>query len=123
METQTIPRAKGKANPRRGELRALSQQLQPLVKAGIHDTINEGLIALYTAETGCDTWHTFKGWKLDGYSVRKGEQGYPIWARPRPMGKGEATQAPAVDAEGPEGKSFFPVCYLFHAGQVERRDL
>ena len=55
--------SKHKPNPRRAELRALSQQIKPLVKAGQFDAVNDGLVSIYSEETGQTTWHKFKEWK------------------------------------------------------------
>lgn len=108
-------------NPRRAELRALSEQVRPLVKAGAFQTVNEAVLALYSEQTGATTWRTFKGWIDSGRCVRKGEQGFPIWAQPRKReGKQEAASAsPDIDAGTEHGASWFPVCYLFHENQTD----
>ena len=103
---------KRKPNPGRAELRALSQQIKPLVRSGQFLNVNEGLINIYTEETGESVWHTFKGWKEAGTPVNHGEKGFPIWATPRKMKQEEDTE----EATGP---SWFPVAYIFHAGQVQ----
>jgi len=100
------------SNPRRAELRALSQQIKPLVKAGQFDSVNDGLVSIYSEETGQTTWHKFKEWRELGFQVQKGQQGFPVWATPRKMKQEE-------DTEEATGKSWFPVAYLFHAGQVQ----
>ncbi len=113
---------KGAPNPRRAELRALSEQVRPLVRAGAFGTVNEAVIALYSEQTGAAQWRTFKGWIDAGRCVRKGEQGFPIWAQPRKRGEGKqeaAQEAPASLAGSDEGNSWFPVCYLFHEGQTD----
>lgn len=109
-------------NPRRAELRALSAQVKPLVKAGVFGTVNEGLISLYTEQTGAAEWHTFQDWRKAGRPVKKGERGYPIWGTPRPRNgaKGEQPAALEVTAAADDhAESWYPVAYLFHAGQVE----
>ena len=99
-------------NPRRAELRALSQQIKPLVKAGQFDSVNDGLVSIYSEETGQSIWHSFKGWKKQGFQVQKGQKGFPVWATPRKMKQEQ-------DTEEATGKSWFPVAYLFHSGQVQ----
>lgn len=110
---------KGKPNPRRAELKALSAELRPMVKAGVYSNVNEGLVELYSTQTGQRIWHTFKGWLDTGFSVRKGESGFPIWAQPRPMTGKEKPETQPADVSGAENPAWFPVCYLFHAGQVQ----
>jgi len=116
---------KGKPNPRRAELKALSMQVRPLVKAGAFENVNAAVLHIYSQQTGFSDWKTFKGWLDAGQAVRKGESGFPIWAKPRHM-KAEGAMAgdlgaiAALNGIEPQGPEFFPVCYLFHAGQVEQ---
>ena len=112
-------------NPRRAALVALSLELRPLVKMGAFDTVNEALIAYYSKETGATDWRTFKGWIDAGRPVRKGEQGFAIWGKPRrgnlPEGAaigGDLAAVAMLAGAEPQGPEFFPVAYLFHAGQV-----
>ena len=106
-------------NPRRLELVKLSRAFKPLVEAGKFAKVNDAIVAYYTQQTGKTDWHTFKGWKDAGFSVVKGATGFPIWAAPRAMGEGKPQdQAPAELASNGEGPQWFPVCYLFHDGQV-----
>ena len=106
-------------NPRRLELVKLSRVFKPLVEAGKFAKVNDAIVAYYKQQTGKQEFRTFKGWKDAGYNVIKGSTGFPIWACPRPMGSGERQEsAPAELAETGEGPAWFPVCYLFHDGQV-----
>lgn len=107
-----------KTNPRRLELVKLSRVFKPLVESGKFHNVNAAIVAYYTQQTGKTTWHTFKGWKDAGFSVVKGSTGFPIWAQPRPMGTNRPEGQPAESAETGEGPAWFPVCYLFHDGQV-----
>lgn len=111
---------KGKPNPRRAELRELSAAIRPLVKMGVYATVNEGLIEHYSTQAGFSEWKTFKGWIDAGHCVRKGEAGFPVWAQPRKLKAGEAPQDQPADVSGSDtGPEWFPVCYLFHSGQVQ----
>ena len=106
-------------NTRRLELVKLSRAFKPLVESGKFAKVNDAIVAYYTQQTGKTTWHTFKGWKDAGFSIIKGSSGFPIWAQPRAFGdKQQAEQAPAEPASNGEGPAWFPVCYLFHDGQV-----
>ena len=114
------PGLKKAPNPRRLELAKLSKTFRPLVKAGKFPNVNAAVVAFYKQNTGKQDFRTFAGWREAGFSVLKGAQGFPIWATPRPMGAGKAQEsAPAELAETgePDGQ-WFPVCYLFHDGQV-----
>lgn len=115
---------KGKPNPRRAELAALSMAIRPLVKAGVYANVNEGIREHWQRETGRTEWDTFKGWRDKGRPVRKGETGYPIWATPRhlkpadgaPMG--DLGAIAALNGLEPTGPQWFPVAYIFHDGQT-----
>ena len=111
-------------NPRRAELMALSAQLRPLVTMGAFESVNEALIAHYSRETGQTDWRTFAAWLEAGRPVLKGQTGFPIWGKPRrakpadgaPMS--DLATVGALIGAAPQGPEFFPVAYLFHAGQV-----
>lgn len=105
-------------NPRRAALVALSAELRPLVKMGVYENVNAALTAYYAKETGQTDFRTFGAWLDAGRPVRKGETGFVIWGKPRPMTQkaGQQTAIPAEEGEG--GAEWFPVAYLFHAGQV-----
>jgi hypothetical protein len=117
--------AKRAPNPRRGELVALSAELKPLVAAGAYESVNAALTAYYSKEVGCAEWRTFKGWRDAGRPVRKGERGFPVWGQPKRL-KGEAgagggglAELAELSGVEPQGPQWFPVAYIFHAGQVE----
>jgi len=91
------------------------------VKAGDANAINStqggtnaALIAFYQMETGRRDFRTFKNWKDAGYSVKKGEKGYPIFSRPVRVIEEETGKV-----INKSGKMKFLTCYLFHDGQVE----
>jgi cytochrome c1 len=113
---------KAAAAQKRAELAALSRQIKRAIKSGALDaaTVNEGLELIYRSQTGQNTFHTFAGWKEQCKSVKKGEHGFPIWGAPRKSkGAPEQAEQNAQTEPGEEGFSFFPIAYLFHAGQVE----
>ena len=71
---------------------------------------------------GCADFKTFMEWKGEGYSVKKGARGFPVWSRPkRSERKGERQREDGTTEEvtlnGPER---FHMAYLFSNLQVER---
>lgn len=112
---------KAAAQARRAELIARTLPLQAARKAGVLPwaelpTINACLELVYASKTGQIEWRSFLGWKEAGFAVIKGEKGFPIWGRPIEC---EAREKVAAETKGEENKfEFFPVSYLFHAGQV-----
>lgn len=117
-------------NPRRAELRALSAAIRPLVKSGLYDSVNAGLLEHYREETGQSEFHTFQDWRKAGRPVVKGAQGFPIWGRPTHIKPAEGATMTgdlgalaALNGIEPTGPQWFPVAYLFHAGQVQPAQL
>jgi len=55
---------KRKPNPRRTQLKALSETIKPQVTLGIYNSINEGIQETYIEETGQTVWHTFNKQKV-----------------------------------------------------------
>lgn len=108
-------------NPRRAELRALSLEVRPLVKMGVYPTVNAAILTLYAAEVGCSPadFHSFYHWREAGTPVKKGERGFPVWGQPRRLNSDHSAQADAPAADSADEREFWPVAYLFHAGQVE----
>ena len=78
---------KRKPNPRRAQLKALSQTIKPLVQCGMFNSINEGIQESYIEETGQTLWHTFHEWEDEGFNVVKGQHGFPVWATQRKLKK------------------------------------
>lgn len=114
-------------NPRRAALMALSAELRPLVKMGVFESVNDALIAHYSRETGASDWRTFGAWLEAGRPVLKGQTGFAIWGKPRRTkadgaAMGDLAQLAALNGIEPQGPEFFPIAYLFHAGQVAELD-
>lgn len=103
--------AKEAYQQRRAELMAMSNQLRPLVTIGQYDSINEAIIETVYNPEGARTLRTFWEWKREGYKVRKGEKGLPVWGR-----KKQRTPEPAGD-EDP--MTYWPMAYLFTDEQVD----
>ena len=85
--------------------------------------VNDVLRYWHRKETGQlnpDCWDTFQGWKQRGFFVQKGEGGFLIWGKPRKM-KGSLeheTESGTLEEIEHEFRSY-PLCYLFHSGQVK----
>lgn len=77
-------------------------------------TMNELLLITYKAETGANTFKTFKQWKESGKTVQKGEKGFPIFSRPIGVIKEEKGK----EASQNDFK-YFGTCYLFNELQVK----
>lgn len=106
----------------------LSNQIQELRKSGILPyammSVNDCLREIYQDQTGQNDWKTFKQWKEEGFRVMKGEKGFPLWAKPLvsqedEQGNIETEQLKEGELTYSEKVSYWPMCYLFHAGQVQ----
>jgi hypothetical protein len=97
-------------------LKERAQQVKPMLLLNQGLSMNELLILQYKAETGCTIFRTFKAWKDQGFSVKKGEKGFPIFSRPI-----AAIKAEQGKEASPEENKFFGTCYLFNENQVEKK--
>lgn len=100
---------------KRKTLIALSQSIRLMVKEGIFETVNEGLREMYEEENpDISEFNTFKQWKEQGYTIKKGSKAYLFWGQPRTV-----SQVPE-GGEEPEEFKYWPLCYLFSDEQVTK---
>jgi hypothetical protein len=107
METQE--KEKTKNEKRIQNVKILSALSQTLRKAKTNDsqTINELLEKFYSEDLPAGTkFQSFRQWKKESKSVKKGEHGFLFWGRP-------------LNPEDAENEKFYPLCYLFASHQVE----
>lgn len=113
-----------KAKATREEMIAKAQtELQAFAAASL--TINEILLAMYQAQTGCKEFNTFLGWKEAGFKVKKGSEAFRIWGAPRVIKSGEPLPSDAPEgttSDDGTGSEFWPTCCLFSDQQVEPID-
>ena len=101
-------------NPKRQKLIALSNAAKLAIEMGQTEssTINAAIMENYPD----GEFHTFNGWRKEGYKVKKGSTAFLIWGRKRAMSKKDKSD----DGTETEKKfNCFPVCYLFHKSQVQ----
>lgn len=86
--------------------------------------VNDILMEKHIKESGQTEFKTFHDWKKEGFKVKKGENAFRIWGKPRQCKK----SIDAVDVKTNEEKTIeekyklYPMCCLFHRGQVEPLD-
>lgn len=102
-----------KVNEKRQELKALSKGVGILIKAGAVDSINEGLIEIYTKGDHKE-FKSYRQWQADGMQVKKGEKAFLLWAKPKGFAKIEDKAETAENED-----KFFPIAYVFSNAQVE----
>jgi hypothetical protein len=91
-------------------------------KAGKEELpLNVFIIADYQADTGAQQFKTFGEWKKEGFKVKKGESGFPVWGTPKKITETVETE----DGEKLESDpyEFWPMAYLFNETQVEKIEL
>lgn len=102
-----------KAIEKRQELKQLSKKFQTLRKVtGDPRTVNEFLVDYYRETAQVTELNTFDEWKKKGFSVKRGETSFLVWAKPQKLQNNTEN-----DNEENE-KEFFPVCHLFDRSQV-----
>ena len=106
---------KQKAIEKRTELKSLSAKFKPLAKIS-EKTINELLVDYYKSNKGVTELKTFEEWRKLGFTVKKGESSYLVWAKPvaSTQAKDRAEHTETVPKE-----DYFPVCHLFDRSQVQ----
>jgi hypothetical protein len=77
--------------------------------------LNQYILTMYKAQTGCRVFKTFKQWKADGYSIIKGSKGFPVFSRP--IASIKASQG--KEARDEESK-LFGTAILFNENQVKK---
>ncbi len=118
-------------NPKRAQLIALSNEAKEIRNdmAEAAETENEALFwasrtvnymllnHMYDTE-GAEEFNTFKQWKEQGATIKKGSKAFLVWGQP--IGKQRAQEAQQKGQEAPEEDEyrFFPICYLFSDKQV-----
>lgn len=92
----------------RQNLKELSNRLLDVAhKAGNVVISANYVLKVYYHRKGAHNLRTFNQWKNDGYAVRQGEKGFPIWGSPK---KG-------VNKDGEE-YTYSPMLFLFDESQV-----
>ncbi|GHG07243.1 ArdC-like ssDNA-binding domain-containing protein [Thalassotalea marina] len=101
---------------RLSEIARLTQQ-EIEATQGVKPPINEVLLNMHRHSTQQTEFHTLKEWNELGFKVRRNEKSFRIWSKPVKV----AAKKAANDEVTQASYEFYPMCCLFHAGQVERR--
>ena len=112
---------KERALKRRQDLSALSRDLKAVAQMeGIEESVNSLLLNFYRQQYSTTDLRTFEEWKKAGYTVKKGQTSFMIWATPKAT-KAERERVAEAKAKGEqatEKEDYFPVCHLFDIKQV-----
>jgi hypothetical protein len=107
-------------NPRREELKALSNSLKQLAEEN-QTSINAALVFFYSEQTGVSAqdFKTLESWNTMGYMVKKGEKSYSIWGQ---LTKKTTNLEEGLIAGVPDVVTFYPIVSLFSIDQVIKRE-
>ena len=85
-------------------------------------TLNAALVFHYAEQTGKDAqdFKTLATWNEEGYTVRKGEKSFMIWAKPEKM---TMNLSEAQIGQEAEVVTVYKLVHLFHVGQVFKRQM
>lgn len=115
---QICEEKKKRALERRQQLSALSRELKAVAElTGEAENVNELLKGYYSTTYGTTDLRTFDEWKKAGYTVKKGQQSFMIWASPKAE-RERVAEAKAKGEQVTEKEDYFPVCHLFDISQV-----
>lgn len=99
---------------KRKELRELSNELKEDLAEG--EKLNDLIIEHYKeGNPEIESFNTYRGWRKEGFQVKKGEKAFLVWGRPKNLQEGESQQA---TDDGDEDKDFYPVAFIFSNLQV-----
>lgn len=123
-----------KFQERKNLLRELSQQAKVIRERMVKEAKNAKEAFFYASKPlnfyilnfiydveGAEEFKTFKQWKNEGYTIKKGSKAFVLWGQPRELSN-PGKEEQAEDPESGEDETFFPVCYLFSDKQVYKRD-
>lgn len=105
---------------RRKKLIALSEEARQIRdEEGLDCTLNDIIIERFYTNGHHNTFHTFAGWKKEGFSVIKGSEAFVVWGKKRTVEQGKDHRE---DEESEEAKKykFYPLAYLFSNQQVKK---
>lgn len=120
METTETPTAENKElteiQQKRQQLKDMSAAVKPLVDEGKFEKLNTAIIETFYKKGEHQEFNTFWQWKDKGFSVKKGEKAFFVWAKPLSV-QAEEKGKPLSDDE----HDFYPLCFLFSNVQVQPR--
>jgi hypothetical protein len=103
---------------KRQKLKVLSGELKESLLDG--DKLNDLIVEHYKeGNPEIEGFNTYNGWRKEGFQVKKGEQAYLVWGRPKEQQEGEKAKEAAADEDG---EKFYPVAFIFSNLQVRPID-
>jgi len=82
-------------------------------------TVNFMLLNHIYETDGATEFNTFKQWKEQGATIKKGAKAFLIWGQPLSAQRQQEAEAQGKEPEGEDDEySYFPLCYLFSDKQV-----
>jgi hypothetical protein len=82
-------------------------------------SVNDLLIESYTKGEH-EEFKTLKIWNKEGYKVKKGEEAFLVWGKPKKGDDQEEKPTEPTEDDIKKGK-FWPMAYLFSNAQVIKR--
>lgn len=118
-------------NPKRAELIALSNEAKEIrdTMAEAAETENEAMYwasrtinymllnHMYQTE-GATEFNTFKQWKEQGATIKKGSKAFLVWGQPVGKQRAKEAQQKGQQTDEEDNYKYFPICYLFSDRQI-----
>ena len=107
---------------KREYLRGLSQTAETMAEGTDFEdcTVNEKLMKfIYNPKNNLE-FRSFKKWKEQGFTVRKGQKAFLLWGQPLENDKNSKDKDKQKESTTDEedNSKFFPVAYVFSSEQV-----
>lgn len=109
---------------KREYLRGLSKTAETMAEGTDYEeeTVNNKLMKFIYNPTGALEFRSFKKWKEQKFTVRKGQKAFLLWGQPLENDKNskdkDKKKESATDEE--DNTKFFPVAYVFSSDQVHK---
>ena len=108
---------------KREYLRGLSQTAETMAEGTDQEetTVNNKLMKfIYNPKNNLE-FRSFKKWKEQGFTVRKGQKAFLLWGQPLENDKNSKDKDKKnEELNEEEGSKFFPVAYVFSSDQVHK---
>ncbi len=108
---------------KRNKLKELSLKAKEKAEKTEHElsTVNEQIMRFIYNPLGVLEFRSFKKWKENGYTVKKGSKAFLLWGQPlNKNAEGKEDLYNFDDADNIE--LFFPIAFVFSSNQVRKID-
>ncbi|OES24238.1 hypothetical protein [Alteromonas macleodii] len=113
---------KGRKQLIKMSIEARKQQSIIEAQTGERPSINQILLDMHKAASGCNTFRLFDQWCALGYRIKPKSKAFRIWGTPRKGRRPQKADNATQTNPGADSYDFYPVCCLYNEDQVVKLD-